>query len=148
MKKLTILLLSFMAFACNSATHEKTSSEKRADSLYKEVDDLHGSAMSKSFKLEEAQKKIQAAIDSIAKLPENLKQASAKYKFQLDSLLDKIKYTGYAMNTWMENYKFDTLTTEAEKRVEYLTSEKLKISRVKEMIVNNIKAADSLLQKK
>src|ERR1044071_5303846 len=116
MKKIfSTMLMSFLVLACNNSDHVKTGSEKKADSLYKEVDDLHGSAMAKSFKMEEAQKKIQAALDSISKLPASLKEAAAKYKFQLDSLLDRMKYAGFAMEKWMSDYKWDSATNDIEK---------------------------------
>jgi len=137
-----------LLFACNNSEHQKTTAEKKADSLYRDVDELHGSAMAKSFQMEDAQKKLQAAIDSISKLSVNLKDAAAKYKFQLDSLLNRMKYAGFAMEKWMADYKWDSATNDMEKRVEYLASEKLKISKVKEIIMNNIHAADSLLGKK
>ena len=70
------------------------------------MDDLHASAMAKSFQMEDAQKKLQAAIDSISKLPANVKTTATRYKFQLDSLLDRMKYAGFAMEKWMEDRRF------------------------------------------
>ena len=149
MKKIfPVLIMSMLLFACNNSNHSKTESEKKTDSLYKEVDDLHASAMAKSFQMEDAQKKLQAAVDSISKLPAHLKDAAARYKFQLDSVLNRMKYAGFAMEKWMEDFKWDSATTNIEKRAEYLESEKQKITRVKEIIVNNIHAADSLLRNK
>ena len=149
MKKIVaIILISLSVAACNNSDKPKTEEQKKADSLYKEVDDLHASAMSKSFQMEEVQKKLQAAADSFAKLPANVQAASSTYKIQLDSLLDRIKYAGFAMEKWMGNFKWDSATENAEKRIEYLASEKLKISKVKEIIIDNIKAADSILRKK
>ncbi len=150
MKKLfTVLAMSILLFACNSSGHVKTEIEKKADSLYKEVNDLHMSAMAKSFQMEDAQKKLQTAIDSISKLPANLKDAAAGYKFKLDSLLDRMKYAGFAMEKWMEDFKQpDSISQDLQKQIEYLAAEKLKISRVKEIIMNNIHAADSFLRKK
>jgi hypothetical protein len=148
-KTFPVLIISILLFACNNSDHTKTETEKKADSLYKEVDDLHASSMAKSFQMEDAQKKLQAAIDSISKLPANLKDVSTGYKFQLDSLLDRMKYAGFAMEKWMEDFKQpDSVSQDYQKQIEYLASEKLKISRVKEIIMNNIHAADSLLHKK
>src|SRR5215471_7292702 len=112
MKKIVFILPVILFFACNNSDQPKTEDQKKADSLYREVDDLHGSAMAKSFKMEEAQKKLQAAIDSISKLPANLKTAAAPYKLKLDSLLDRIKYAGFAMEKWMSDYKWDSATND------------------------------------
>jgi hypothetical protein len=150
MKKLfPALIISFLLFACNNSERSKTEIEKKTDSLYKEVDDLHGSAMAKSFQMEDAQKKLQAAVDSVSKLPAHLKDAAAGYKFHLDSLLDRMKYAGFAMQKWMEEFKQpDSVSQDYQKQIEYLASEKLKISKVREIIMNNVHAADSLLHKK
>jgi len=149
MKKIfAVLMLSTLLFACNNSDQSKTETEKKTDSLYKEVDDLHASAMAKSFQMEDAQKKLQAATDSISKLPAHLKAAAAGYKFQLDSLLNRIKYAGFAMEKWMQDFKWDSATNNVEKRTEYLAAEKSKITRVREIIMTNIHAADSLLRKK
>ena len=126
-KAFTILTMTVLIIACKNAHREKSSAAKQADILYKEVDDLHGAAMSKSFQLEEKQKKVKAVIDSIARLPAPAQNGLAGYKFRLDSLSTRMQYAGYAMTKWMEEFKWDSATNNPDKRIEYLAAEKLKI---------------------
>jgi hypothetical protein len=90
---------------------------------------------------------VEVALDSISKLPANLKTAAESYKHQLDSLLSRMKYADYAMEKWMEEYKFDSMKDDVQKRIQYLQSENIKIAKVKEAIVSSLQKADSLLQK-
>jgi hypothetical protein len=143
-----IFLLAMMILACNNAASEKSVDEKKADSLDSQVDQLHGSAMGRVMQMKDAQKKLEAALDSISRLPANLQAGAENYKHQLDSLLDRMKYADYAMEKWMEEYKFDSMKDDVQKRIKYLESENLKIVKVKEAIVSSLQKADSLLHKK
>jgi hypothetical protein len=145
---LGIFLTAFVLLACNNSGSEKSADQMRADSLDKEVDNLHGSAMGRVMQMKDAQKKVEAALDSISKLPANLQAAAALYKQQLDSLLNRMKYADFAMDKWMDEYKFDSVKDDVLKRIEYLESENLKIAKVKEAIVSSLQKADSLLHKK
>lgn len=143
-----IFLLSFLLLACNNSGSEKAASEKKADSLDQVVDKLHGSAMGRVMQMKDVQKKVEAALDSIGRLPENLQAAASPYKQQLDSILTRMKYADFAMDKWMEEYKFDSMKDNVQKRIEYLESEHIKIAKVKEAIVSSLQKADSILSKK
>ena len=140
----------FLISSCNnSGTGNKPKQAKtHVDSLWEEVMAGHDEAMSKMGKITRAKKTIQQAIDSIGKLPQNLQKAALPYKARLDSLLDRLKYADYAMNRWMEEFDTDSALDDAKKRVEYLESEKLKISKVKQAMINGLEKADSLLKRK
>jgi hypothetical protein len=151
MKRLfPFIALIILEVACNSTNSEqtKTADEIKADSLDNQVEKLHGNAMGKTMHMRDVQKKVETVIDSISKLPAKLRPASATYKHQLDSLLDRMKYADFAMEKWMEEYKFDSLKDDVQKRIEYLESENIKISKVKDAIVLSLQQADSLLRKK
>jgi len=144
---LRIFLLAFV-LACNNSDTEKSIDEKKADSLDQEVDKLHGSAMGRAMQMKDAQKKLEAALDSISRLPANLLTGAENYKHQLDSLLDRMKYADFAMEKWMEEYKFDSMKDDVQKRIKYLEAENIKIIKVKEAIVSSLQKADSLLHRK
>jgi thiamine biosynthesis lipoprotein ApbE len=135
--------------ACNNSGDEKNKTTKsRADSLMDEVMEGHNAGMAKMNKIAEAQKRVQRLIDSIAKLPSNLKKNLGSYKTTLDSTLDRLKYADYAMNRWMEEFNMDSEINNTKRRIEYLESEKIKISNVKDAMTRSLQKADSLLKEK
>ena len=48
----------------------------------------------------------------------------------------------------MIEYKEDSMMNDAEERVKYLSSEKLKVTKVKEAILSGLQKADSLIKGK
>ena len=150
MKKIfsAIIFIALM-MACNNSDSgtKKSAEEIKADSLEKDIDQLHGSAMGRNMQLRDVQKKVEAALDSISKLPANLKSAASPYQSRLDSLLNRLKYADYAMETWMGEYKFDSFNNDVQKRMQYLESELSKIQKVKQAIVSSLQNADSVLKK-
>jgi hypothetical protein len=91
---------------------------------------------------------VEAALDSISKLPANLKSAASTDQYKLEALLNRIKYADYAMETWMGEYKFDSFNNDLQKRMQYLEAELIKIQKVKQAIVTSLQNADSVLKKK
>ena len=149
MKNLLIFFaFIFLLMACNNSGSNKENTKSRADSLMDEVMAGHDAGMAKMNKVSEAQKKVQQTIDSISKLSENIKKSLAPYKANLDSILDRLKYAGYAMNKWMDEFDMDSAKENLEKRIEYLESEKSKISKVKDAMMNSLQKADSILRRK
>ena len=148
---LTITFLIIFCIACNdivnnSNTAKHDEPKTHADSLMKDVMNGHDIAMGKMSKLSAAQKRVQQAIDSINKLPEKLKKATADYKTQLDNLSEKLKYAEYGMNKWMEEFNYDSATN-GSNRTGYLESENQKVSEVKEAMLSALQKADSLFKK-
>lgn len=139
----------FLLVACNnSADNNGNETKTRADSLMNQVMEGHNEGMAKVERIDEAQKKVQQAIDSISRLPADLQKTAANFKLQLDSLLDRLKYADYAMNKWMEEFNMDSSLDNVRERIKYLESEKIKIEKVKETMISSLKKADSLLNKK
>jgi transcriptional regulator NrdR family protein len=52
------------------------------------------------------------------------------------------------MNKWMDEFKFDSAVNDVKERINYLGEEKLKVTKVKEAILNGLQKADSVLKEK
>lgn len=150
---LAITAIAILFAACNNAENKSSGHssphdqpQTHEDSLLKDVMDGHDFTMAKMNRVSAGQKQVQAAIDSINKLSEKLKQNSADYKSQLDSLAEQLKYADYSMNKWMEEFNYDT-ATKAVNRAVYLESEKKKIAAVKDAMLSSLQKADSLFKK-
>lgn len=153
-----IFVLSFVTAAifisCNDSKIEhgnhsgNTQPKTEAQILWKEVMEGHDIGMAKMGKLTRAEQAARRMLDSIEKLPAKAKQAAAPLKLKLDSLQKDLSYAEFAMNKWMEEFNIDSAENDMKKRIEYLKSEKLKVSKVKESILSGLQKADSLLKDK
>lgn len=157
MKKIVVLFLFgfvLCLFACNDSKtghggHEQNNVPKtQADSLMKEVEDGHNVGMAKMGRLTRAEQATRRLLDSIEKLPAKARQATIPLKAKLDSLQKDLSYAESAMNKWMNEFNMDSAINNAEERINYLQSEKLKVSKVKEAILGSLQKADSLLKEK
>ena len=151
---LFLAMMTFIALACNNSEnnhldHGKGSQPKtQADSLMKEVMDGHDIGMAKMGKLTRAEQTTRRLLDSIEKLPAKARQAAKPLKIRLDSLQKDLSYAELAMNKWMEEFNLDSAVNNVQERIDYLGSEKLKVSKVKEAIVSSLQKADSILIQK
>jgi hypothetical protein len=145
--QLTALIFLFMA-CNNSGTNNNKTAKTHSDSLMDEVMEGHNAGMAKMSRMHEAQKKLEQTVDSISKLPAASQKNLAAYKMQVDSVINRLKYADYAMNKWMEEFNMDSASDNEDKRVEYLGSEKIKISKVKDAMTGSLQKADSLLRQK
>ncbi len=154
MKKSYSFLLIFLLFlfvACNNenkTSQPETTPKTAADTLMHDVMDGHNEAMSRMGKLNTMEKGLQTIIDSIEKLPVKTKRALAPYKIQLDSALKNLRSAKEGMEKWMDSFNMDSAITNMEQRMKYLADEKLKVTNVKENILNGLQKADSLLKSK
>lgn len=154
MKKLSFILSALLIvglLACNNSANEapaKDAKQAEADSLENEVMEGHNVGMAKMHKIANLKAETQRLIDSIDKLPAKARQAAASYKINLESLKNDLTKAGDAMNQWMENFKLDSAKSDLEKRIKYLTDEKLKVGNVKESILQSLQKADSLIKAK
>ncbi len=148
------LLVTLGMVSCNEAANDNKAygpgSEPRtqADSLSKSLNDDHNIGMSKMFKLTKAEQTARRLLDSISKLPAKARHAAEPLKVKLDSLQQQLSYAETAMDKWMRELKGDSAinSMQMEERVKYLLSEKLKVSKVKENILNGLQHADSVLK--
>lgn len=151
--KFAIIFLAFGFLAACNNTDKKTDtgnkdSKTLADSLENEVMDGHNAAMAKYGKLTAMQNEAQRLLDSIAKLPAKAREAMTPLKTKLDVLVEDLGSAKSGMDKWMEEYNMDSAVNNLEQRIKYLTSEKIKVSKVKESILNSLQKADSLLRAK
>jgi hypothetical protein len=152
-----IACLFFAAcISCNNSTDKKAddNSEKKevpkthADSLMADIMDGHDVGMAKMSKMTVMQNEVQGVLDSISKLPAKSKKALEPYTSKMEGLLQDLKSARSGMEKWMDEFNMDSALNNMEQRVEYLTEEKLKISSVKETMLNSLHKADSLLKAK
>lgn len=157
MKVIQIFVIAFFTItisACNSVEnkhngHLQTNEPKtKADSLLRDVDDDHITAMAKMGRLTRAEQTTRRLLDSIAKLTAKGRQAAEQIKVKLDSLQKELSYAEFAMNKWMNEFNMDSSVNNVQERINYLGSEKLKVSKVKEAILSSLQKADSLLKDK
>jgi hypothetical protein len=149
-----VFLIAISFVSCNDSKtshsgHEQNKEPKtQTDSLMKEVMDGHDIGMAKMGKLTRAEQTTRRLLDSIEKLPAKARQAAKPLKIRLDSLQKDLSYAESAMNKWMEEFNMDSAVNNVQERIDYLGSEKLKVSKVKEAIVSSLQKADSILKQK
>jgi len=157
MKKIMIPVFSLLACIAVSCTntdkkhdHGQTGDQPMTltDSLEKDIDDGHMVGMSKIGKLHNMQKEIQRVIDSVGKLPAKAKAAASPYLAKLDSVMKDLSYADFAMDKWMTEYEMDSAKADLQRRIKYLTEEKLKVDKMKEAVLSSMQKADSLLRAK
>ncbi len=159
MKKIILPFIAIFGcwlISCNNSdkkqghTHSGDKPKTLVDSLMKDINQVHDNGMLKMYKLTTLQQQTRRAIDSINQLSDGLKNAATSYKQTLDSLLKDLEYAEFAMDKWMPEYyaNTDTLADNNPERVKYLTTEKIKASKIMEAILNGIHKADSLLKVK
>lgn len=157
MKAFQFTLMAFITIsfiACNNPENkhnghrENNKPKTQADSLYKDVMDGHDIGMAKMGKLTRAEQTTRRLLDSIDKLPAKAKQAAAPLRTKLDSLQKDLSYAEFAMNKWMEEFNMDSAVNNVQERIDYLGSEKMKVSKVKEAILGSLQKADSILKEK
>lgn len=147
------ILVAVIFISCNGSENKKDGPAEaqprtEAQILWKEVMDGHDIGMAKMGKLTRAEQATRRLIDSIEKLPAKAKQAAAPLKVKLDSLQKDLKNAELAMNKWMEEFNMDSAANDMKKRIEYLKSEKIRVSKVKESILSGLQKADSLMKDK
>ena len=149
MKLTQLLAIIVLCASCNNSSNTNGRIPKsQSDSLLADVLKSHDAAMSKMEKIDGAKNKIQHVIDSISNLSYSLQKSSRVYKMQLDSTFNRLTFANYAMEKWMNEFNMDTLKNNETERVHYLQSEKLKITRVNDVMLSSLKKADSVLNKK
>jgi hypothetical protein len=150
MIRILLLLIVVAVIACNNAANDNstTKTKTHTDSLLDDVMEGHNAAMAKISKLHHAKNEIQHVIDSISKLPIDARKKSADYKTRLDSAVNRLTRADGAMEKWMSEFNMDSASNDAEKRTDYLQSEKIKVSAVKDEIIHSLQNADSLIKKK
>lgn len=146
-----IISIVFVCISCNQ-TEEPIRKDgfsevpkTKEDSLYKEVMDGHNIGMARIGRVKKAITETQQQLDSLNKLSKN--KIDPNHQQALIDLQEDLNYADYAMFKWMEEFKIDSAKGNVELRIRYLESEKDKVNKVKDAILNALKRADSLLKK-
>jgi hypothetical protein len=151
MKRNILITIFFttIAMACNNSKEESTGDNLKAsaDSLFEKVMEGHDIGMAKTPSLKTMREQAKKMIDSIGKLPAKAQEAAAPYKAKIDSLVKDLDYAEFAMDKWMDEFKYDSAKNDLKRRIEYLTNENSKVGKVKEAILGSLQKADSLLKK-
>ena len=157
MSRFIIALVSFglMAGACNDASHDEHAVQSngysapvlktREDTLFHEVMKGHDVGMAKVGKLRKNIDETTHRLDSLSKLP--AKKVDAAYKQALTNLQTDLKNADEEMDSWMQQFKLDSVADNKELRIKYLEGERDKVAAVKEHMFSALKQADSLLNK-
>ena len=158
MKSGVFILLTTGILACNNADkktenndhsgHNKTELKTPEDSLYHDVMEGHDAVMPKMGKVRAAQKEAQRLLDSISTLPAKAQKEAGELKTKLETLVNDLNYSDFAMDKWMSEFNMDSAKNNMEQRLKYLTDEKMKVGKVKEAVLNGLAKADSIFKAK
>lgn len=148
---IALLAASFLAACSNQpapADTPQTGIPKlvtHEDSLVHDVLEGHDAGMARMIKLSKYIKKTKLLLDSLAAVPAVKRNRS--YEADLKGLLEDLNYAEISMNTWMDEFKLDSLKDKPKEREAYLESEKRKVTKMKEAILSSLQKGDSLLKK-
>jgi hypothetical protein len=153
MKQIMFAILILTACACKEGSNHSERKDgftpvlkTKEDSLYHDVMKGHDTGMAKMSTMRRYTTKVQHELDSINKLPAS--KINQQYKQALVDLQEDLSYADNAMFTWMQEFEVDSARSDKEKRLAYLESEKLKVEKVRDNILNGLRRADSLFGKK
>lgn len=118
--------------------------ETREDSLFHDVMEGHDVAMAKMGKISRYAKRSRVILDSIRQLP--AEQQDPLVIKNYEDILQRLVVAENAMFQWMGEFKADTLKTDNQKRINYLESEKQKVTAMSKMVLETVNAGDSLFQ--
>jgi hypothetical protein len=141
-----ILVTAFLSCGSNEDRKDGFSEMPKSteDSLFQEVMDAHDAAMAKMGRLAAYREQIQHELDSLKKVKPS---KSAATKQSLQDLENQVRSAEDGMNTWMQEFSIDSAQDDITKRIQYLSSEKQKVTKVKEQVLAAAANADSLLKK-
>lgn len=152
MKKINVFLAALslaLLIGCNNNSPEKTGNKiekTEEDSLLDDVMDGHDAGMAKMGALIRAKEKATQALDSISKLPAKTQEALAPYKARLNGVIADLDDANAQMNKWMEEFEMDSAVNNAKERINYLISEKGKVTKMKNVVLGSLQKADSVLR--
>lgn len=120
----------------------------KADTLLDEVNDGHNIGMARMGRLDRTRREAGRLLDSLGTLPAKARAAATPYRTRLENLRKELDYASFAMDKWMDEFKWDSSFASTNAKVSYLETEKEKVTKVKEAILGGLQKADSLLKRK
>lgn len=143
----------FFIIACSDSAEQKDRTDgytpvlkNREDSLYHDVMEGHDVGMAKIGQLKKQLTRVEQYLDSMNK--SSTQKSDLQYKQALLNLKEDLSYADNAMFKWMDEFDVDSAKHDKTARITYLESEKLKVTKVRDNILNSLKKADSLLDKR
>ena len=145
----TAFLLVILASCAENSPEERKdgfsdTGKNPEDSLFQDVMDQHDEAMAKMGRIAGYRKQFDAKIDSLKKVKSAAKESVEKKYEEISADLKKAED---GMNDWMQEFSIDSAQGDIARRLQYLESEKAKVTRVKEEILSALSRADSALKK-
>ncbi|HEY6064351.1 MAG TPA: hypothetical protein VIV35_12120, partial [Chitinophagaceae bacterium] len=100
------------------------------------------------MRIEGRQKQIKTLLDSIARLPSKAQPSLEIMRAKLNEATEELGDAYKLMDDWMSEMNLDSAVNNVELRIQYLTGEKMKGSKITELINNSLQKADSLIKTK
>lgn len=148
------VITAFAFYACSDSPGNRDISERkdgytktlvtREDSLFNDVMQGHDIGMAKMGKLSRSIVATKARLDSLSSSGSNPSKA---YKDSLTLLLENLQQADAGMYLWMEEFKRDSAKDNPTLRIQYLESEKVKVEKVRDRILESLRRGDSILAK-
>ena len=148
--RLSIFFALMMLVACtNNSSDERKNGysdvpKNPEDSLFQEVMDLHNQAMAKVGRVKGSREQLDAKIDSLKKVKSVAKESLTK---EYKAISADLQQAADKMDKWMNEFVIDSMQDDVKRRIDYLESEKIKVSAVKDEILSALSKADSALKK-
>ncbi len=152
LKTVTVFFIAALLLsACNSGSQQQNPAlegpKTKEDSLYRDIMDAHDVAMPKIGKLKGYISLVKHQLDSLSGLSGNAQSAATNYIASLDSLLESLQYADMAMDKWMTEFEPDSAEDDAESRMRYLESEKVKATAMKNAVLSSVEKAQQVLKR-
>ena len=146
---LAIAMIVIVSCNDNTADNGRTNgfSDKpitKADSLEKEVMDVHDVAMGKMGTVRKYRQQLKQRIDSVSAIKPAL---HGKYLQMLSKMEKDLAEADQAMMDWMDQYVVDSARDNNELRIKYLEAEKVRVGAVTKQVLLSLQRADSLFHK-
>lgn len=144
------ILMCMLIIACKEKPHNamKEAPATQADILQKEVIDAHDIAMAKMMKVENYTQQLQNMSDSLNKLFPRQQTPMKMPISDIDSAIKQLNYADVAMNKWMNEFNLDSNRNDEKLRIQYLTSEKEKVTKMKDAVLSSLTYAEAILNRK
>lgn len=126
-----VYLISFLFLTCTN--------QPQSVLLYQEVMDIHDAVMPKVHDIQKLSKQLEEKAKE-----ENLNEGQ---KAEIQKTLQQLEAADKSMWDWMNGFKQPDPELSEEKTMELLTIEKEKISKVSDLMLGSINAAQELLAK-
>jgi uncharacterized lipoprotein NlpE involved in copper resistance len=135
----SLALVALLTFtACNNQSDAKQADElKQIELLQTEVMDLHDEGMKHTMAIRRLTTRTQELADSLT----NLQQDATAF-VSAHQLLDSATQE---MNTWMHAYDMSLENKSNTEKLQYLQSEKAKMTSIKELMEQSVQKAKTLL---